>query len=95
MDYVSLQMGDNMEKRKMTVNYRKLWKLLIDRQMKKPELKERAQISPGTYAKLNSNQFVSMDVLARICGVLNCDIGDIVEMVQEEAIENNQKEEKI
>lgn len=64
--------------------YAKLWKLLIDKKMKKTELKELASISPGTYAKLNKNEFVSMDVLARICSVLECDIGDIVEFVNEE-----------
>lgn len=63
--------------------YAKLWKLLIDKKMKKSELKELAGISPGTYAKLNKNEFVSMDVLARICSVLQCDIADIVEFVSE------------
>ena len=62
-------------------DYSKLWKLLIDRKIKKPDLKREAQISPGTYAKLNRDEFVSMEVLARICAVLDCDIGDIVEMV--------------
>ena len=77
---------------KITVNYGKLWKLLIDKQMKKPELKEKAKISPGTYAKLNSNQFVSMDVIARICSVLNCDVGDILEMIPEEKVEKKEQE---
>ena len=62
-------------------DYSKLWKLLIDRKIKKPDLKREAQISPGTYAKLNRDEFVSMEVLARICAVLDCDIGDIVEMI--------------
>lgn len=65
--------------RKKKASYSKLWKLLIDRKMKKNELKREAAISPGTYAKLNRDQFVSMDVLARICSVLDCDIGDIME----------------
>lgn len=77
---------------KITVNYGKLWKLLIDKQMKKPELKKKAKISPGTYAKLNSNQFVSMDVIARICSVLNCDVGDILEMIPEEKVEIKEQE---
>ena len=77
---------------KITVNYGKLWKLLIDKRMKKPELKEKAKISPGTYAKLNSNQFVSMDVIARICSVLNCDVGDILEMIPEEKVEIKEQE---
>ena len=58
---------------KMTVSYAKLWKLLIDRRIKKADLKAAAEISPGTYAKLNRNQYVSMDVIGRICGVLSCE----------------------
>ena len=65
----------------MTVNYNKLWKLLIDKGMSKSELKTAAQMSPNTLAKLGKNETVSMDVLLRICTVLNCDIGDIMEMV--------------
>ena len=64
------------------VSYAKLWKLLIDLKMKKTELKEKAKISPGTYAKLNKDEFVSMDVLVRICTILHCDIGDVCEVVQ-------------
>lgn len=73
-----------MKEQKKNVSYSKLWKLLIDRGIKKPELKESAKISPGTYAKLNRNRFVSMDVIARICEVLECDVGDILEMLPEE-----------
>lgn len=65
----------------MTVNYNKLWKLLIDKGMSKSELKTAAKMSPNTLAKLGKNETVSMDVLLRICTVLNCDIGDIVEFV--------------
>lgn len=65
----------------MTVNYNKLWKLLIDKGMSKSELKTAAQMSPNTLAKLGKNETVSMDVLLRICAVLNCDIGDIVEFI--------------
>ena len=54
---------------KMIVSYAKLWKLLIDRRIKKTDLKAAAEISPGTYAKLNRDQYVSMDVIGRICGV--------------------------
>lgn len=65
----------------MTVNYNKLWKLLIDKGMSRSALKTAAQMSPNTLAKLGKNETVSMDVLLRICTVLNCDIGDIVEFV--------------
>ena len=67
----------------MKVSYNKLWKLLIDRNMKKMELLEAVEMSPNTLAKLGRNEDVSMDVLRRICGHLQCDIGDIMEMVPE------------
>lgn len=69
---------------KMIVSYAKLWKLLIDRRIKKTDLKAAAEISPGTYAKLNRDQYVSMDVIGRICGVLACDVGDIMEMLPQQ-----------
>lgn len=67
----------------MKVSYNKLWKLLIDRDMKKMELLEAVEMSPNTLAKLGRNEDVSMDVLRRICEQLQCDIGDIMEMVPE------------
>jgi DNA-binding Xre family transcriptional regulator len=65
----------------MKVSYNKLWKLLIDRNMKKMDLLGAIEISPNTLAKLGRNEDVSMDVLRRICEYLECDIGDIMEMV--------------
>lgn len=65
----------------MGVSYNKLFKLLIDKQMKKTELIKLADISSSTLAKLSKNENVSMDVILRLCQVLNCDIGDIVEIV--------------
>lgn len=62
----------------MAVNYRKLWKLLIDYEMNKTDLKNKCGISYNVIAKLSSNEFVSMESLYKICNVLNCDIGDIV-----------------
>lgn len=67
----------------MKVSYNKLWKLLIDRDMKKMKLLEAVEMSPNTLAKLGRNEDVSMDVLKRICEYLQCDIGDIMEMVPE------------
>lgn len=67
----------------MKVSYNKLWKLLIDRDMKKMELLEAVEMSPNTLAKLGRNEDVSMDVLRRICGYFQCDIGDIMEMIPE------------
>ena len=63
------------------VDYRKLWKLLIDHNMNKSDLAKKAKMSPNTIAKLGKNETVSLDILVRICSVLQCDIGDIVEVV--------------
>lgn len=70
----------------MVPNYAKLWKLLIDRKIKKTQLKEACKISPTTYARLNNDEFVSLEVLSRICGYLNCDIGDVMSF---ERVEEN------
>lgn len=68
----------------MKVSYNKLWKLLIDKNMKKMDLLEAIEMSPNTLAKLGRNEDVSMDVLKRICAYLQCDVGDIMEMIPEE-----------
>lgn len=68
----------------MNICYNNLFKLLIDKGMKKSDLKTAAGISSNTLAKLSSNEYVSMDVLVRICRVLHCKIEDIVEILPEE-----------
>jgi Predicted transcriptional regulator len=65
----------------MAVRYNKLWKLLIDKNMNKTELKKAAHISTNAIAKLGKNEPISMDTLTKICSALHCDIGDIVEYV--------------
>ena len=67
----------------MAISYNKLWKLLIDNHMRKKDLKEIADISSGTMAKIGKNETVSLDVLIKICKVLQCDIGDIIEIIDE------------
>ena len=69
----------------MSVSYNKLWKLLIDHNMNKSELGRAAKMSPNTIAKLGKNESVSLDILVRICEVLDCDIGDIVEVSRSDA----------
>lgn len=64
----------------MAVSYNKLWKLLIDKGIKKIELREITGISTGTLAKLGKNQNVTIEVLEKICLALDCDFGDIVEI---------------
>ncbi|MNI61299.1 helix-turn-helix protein [compost metagenome] len=66
----------------MDVCYNKLFKLLIDKGMKRTDLRRMTGISPNTLTKLSNNEFVSMEVLVKICRVLACDIGDIVEMAK-------------
>jgi len=65
----------------MDVSYKKLWKLLIDLDMKKKDLAEIANISQSSIAKMNRGEHVSMDVLLKICAALKCDVGDIIEAV--------------
>lgn len=72
----------------MAVSYNKLWKLLIDKQMNKSDLRKATQMSPNSLAKLGKNETVSLDVLMRICKVLDCDIGDIMEVTSEEKKRN-------
>lgn len=67
----------------MQIDYKKLWIMLIERNMTKPELRKAARISPSTFTKLNKNELVAMDVLVRICNALKCDFGDIVEVVKD------------
>lgn len=64
----------------MTVNYIKLWKLLLDRDLKRVDLKKMTGISSSTLAKLGKNEFVSMESIAKICLALHCDVGDIMEI---------------
>ena len=62
------------------MNYNKLWKLLIDRNMLKKDLKEKAGLSSNAIAKMGKGGDVSTQVLSRICEALNCDLEDIVEL---------------
>lgn len=68
----------------MKANYNKLWKLLIDKKLTKTELRTATKISSSTLAKLGKDEFVSTDVLSKICNYLDCSIGDIMDMVKDE-----------
>lgn len=68
----------------MKISYNRLFKLLIDKGMKKTELAKVARLTPGTLAKLSKNQKVSMDSLIKICTTLNCSFDDIVEIVRKQ-----------
>ena len=73
----------NFEVFKMAISYNKLWKQLIDKNMTKTELRLKADIGTSTLAKLGKTEQVSLDVLLRICKVLNCDISEIMELIKE------------
>ena len=68
----------------MTVSYEKLWKKLKINKMKKSELAEAAQISQYTMTKLNNDRPVSMEVMLRLCKIFHCDIGDLMEVIENE-----------
>ena len=66
------------------LNYNKLWKLMIDKNINKTQLHEKAQISTNAVAKMSRNETVSLETLVKVCYALDCSIGDVVEIVIEE-----------
>ena len=68
----------------MAASYKKLWKLLIDKEMKKEDLRKAAGITTTAMAKLGRNETVHMDILLKICKELECDISDIMEIIEKE-----------
>jgi hypothetical protein rflaF_16146 len=63
----------------MSINYNKLWKVLIDKKMKKTDLIKLCGISSNVLAKMGKDKYVSLESLEKICSTFNCDIGDIIE----------------
>ena len=68
----------------MKVSYKRLWKLLIDKDMKKKDLCAKAGISPASVTKMGKNGHVTTEILQRICIALDCQIGDIMELIPEQ-----------
>lgn len=68
----------------MAICYNKLWKLLIDKSMSRSELRRLAGISTNALAKMGKNESVSVEVLGKVCKVLDCNVGDIMDFVPEE-----------
>ena len=66
----------------MTISYNKLWKILIDKGMNKKDLKNATGISTSVIAKLGKGENINTDTLLKICGVLDCDIADVCEIVK-------------
>ena len=75
----------------MQISYKKLWKQLIDKDMLKKDLANKAKISSTSIAKLSKNENVNTEILRKICNALQCDISDIMEMVEEEPEGSNTK----
>lgn len=67
----------------MSVSYKKLWKLIIDKDRTNVEVRKATGISPATFTKLKKNEIVSLDILLKICKLLDCNIGDIVDVVKD------------
>lgn len=67
----------------MALPYNRMWKLLIDKKMSKADLRKAADIAPNTMTKLRRDEAVNLAILGRICNVLGCDFGDIMEYVPE------------
>lgn len=65
----------------MTISYKNLWKLLIDRDMKKKDLQKLAGISAASITKLGKNENVNTEIIAKICTALKCDVSDIMEVI--------------
>ena len=65
----------------MHVSYSKLWKLLIDLNMSKSDLRKKAGLATGTMTKLSKDEDVALDVIKRICAVCNCNIGDMMDVL--------------
>lgn len=68
----------------MSLSYSKLWKILIDKKLKKTDLRQLANLSPNTLAKLGKDEIVDMQSLIKICDALNCALSDIVEYFPEQ-----------
>jgi len=78
----------------MGITYKKLWKLLIDRDMLKKDLREGCDLSTASMAKLAKGRNINTDVLVRVCNFLRCDISDICEVVLDDKAPDIPKEEQ-
>lgn len=78
-----------------TVSYKKLWKLLIDKDMKRKDLRDATGISTSSMAKLSKNENLTTDVLLKICDALKCDISDIMEVSLDDEGQSDNEYEKV
>lgn len=78
-----------MSEKQIKINYKPLWRLLLERDMTKVDLRKKTQIAPSTFTKMSNNEQVSLDILARICLELKCGFDDIVEISPENGTVKN------
>lgn len=76
----------------MAISYNRLWKLLIDKNMTKTDLKKVTGMNSATLANMGKDKYVSMRLIDKICEELNCDVDDIVEHIADENVESEEKE---
>ena len=75
----------------MAVSYKRLWKVLVEQEMSKVDLRKQAEIAPNTMTKLRKNEYVAMSILDRICKTLGTDYGEIMEYIPDEELDSNDK----
>lgn len=78
----------------MGISYNRMWKLLIDKKMSKADLRKAADIAPNTMTKLRRDEPVNLAILGRVCKVLNCDYGDIMQYIDDQndtVVESNDR----
>ena len=68
----------------MSVSYRKLWMKIAEKEMTNPKVREKADVSASTFTKMKKNEYVSIESLEKIANVLDCEIGDLIEIVNKE-----------
>jgi DNA-binding Xre family transcriptional regulator len=73
----------------MAMCYKKLWKLLIDRDMTRADLREKTGLAPATLAKMTKGEAIGANVLERICETMQCDVGDIMSYVPDVSVQTN------
>lgn len=82
MDFMSLEKtAMTVQKQQMKISFKPLWKILIDKDMRKQDLRIQAGLSASTVAKLGRDENVTTSVLVRICNVLNCDLDQICTLI--------------
>ena len=75
--------GKLMSEKQIKISYKPLWRMLVERDMTKVDLRKKTKIAPSTFTKMSNNEQVSLDILARICLELECGFDDVVEIIKE------------